>query len=351
MKPEMYRAYKAADFAQDESFFRWVVQNETPGKAEKDGFWASFWLCHPEKQEDMATAREIILAAREQQTRVWMSQQEHEALTHRILSRVGESEGKGTLPGWWLPFRPSLVAAAVAVLLMLGVGLGWWALRSQEQVYATTYGQTRTLALPDGSKVQLNANSRLRVKGSWEGHADREVWLEGEAYFEVVKKRSDVTFLVHTQGVVVKVLGTRFNVNSRAARTQVVLNEGQITLYLNRKVPQHDEAPIVMVPGDMVAYTHEDEQLVQRRVNAAVHSSWKEGIQQFEKAPLREILKKMEEIYGVTIEWRGEATLLDRNITMGIPVEDLAIALATVEGVLGLHLEQVGDQAYSFKNP
>ena len=124
-------------------------------------------------------------------------------------------------------WRPIGIAASVLLVALL---IGFLLRNSvpDETVVATQYGETQEFTLPDGTEVFLNANSTLRYSAD---ETPREVWLEGEAYFQVVKQKNGLTkraddFRVHTQNLTVRVLGTRFVVDSR--KEQVVLDEGKV---------------------------------------------------------------------------------------------------------------------------
>jgi ferric-dicitrate binding protein FerR (iron transport regulator) len=102
--------------------------------------------------------------------------------------------------------------------------------------------------------VLLNANSQLRTPARWPAGARREVWLEGEAFFQVTKKGAapgggtdGARFVVHTGQVDVAVLGTRFNVTNRRGQTTVTLNEGKV------KLEEGDlDGAVIMEPGELV---------------------------------------------------------------------------------------------------
>ena len=91
------------------------------------------------------------------------------------------------------------------------------------------------IKLPDGSLVQLNANSTLSFDTQWDASADRCVWLNGEAFFEVEKKpETKQKFKVITADLTVEVLGTEFNINSHHQQTRVFLQEGEDKIEFRR---------------------------------------------------------------------------------------------------------------------
>ena len=222
---------------------------------------------------------------------------------------------------------------------MVAIGAGFFLKKETSIQYKTTFGQTLRISLPDGSVATLHANSRLSTTRNWDEGGDRRVWLEGEAFFEVSKKPATLAkFSVYTSDLEVQVLGTKFNVDTRQKQTQVVLNEGKIKLLLN----DLDKEEIFMDPGDMINYSSAEDELIQTKVNPEIHSSWKEGIQEFIKTPLEDIARDMEEIYGITIRI-DDAGLGQRNMTMGIPVDNQEIALNTLEEILGVQINYHND--------
>lgn len=116
--------------------------------------------------------------------------------------------------------------AWAAAWVALAIAAGWWAsieLR-QARTYATEPGELRTMRLPDGSAIDLGAGSRVELRFS---DARREVFLEGEALFDVHK---DATrpFLVHSGDVVIQAIGTQFRVHRRPSGTVVSVIEGVV---------------------------------------------------------------------------------------------------------------------------
>ena len=238
--------------------------------------------------------------------------------------------------------RASLIAAMVALLIGSVALVYYLQVFSGEVLKETSFGEKMTFVLPDQSEVTLNANSRLRYRKN----NPRKIWLEGEAFFEVSKKpETQEKFWVHTPDLTIEVLGTAFNVNSHQEKTKVSLEEGAIKLDLySESIPD-----IVLVPGEILTYSRKKSTVYEKkRIETHLESSWKAGIQLFEKTPLTEILDKMEEIYGVKIHLKNDK-LPTRLITMGIPIEDFEIALATIENVLGIKIIEVDKLNYYFE--
>ena len=83
-------------------------------------------------------------------------------------------------------------SVAAGFLILIAAGLLWWLPTTTPDVleYSTGYGERQKIELPDGSKVEMNANSRLVWDANWEHSGNRSVTLDGEAYFDVVKAQN-----------------------------------------------------------------------------------------------------------------------------------------------------------------
>lgn len=205
---------------------------------------------------------------------------------------------------------------AVAAGLVLVCSLTWFRLKQSETVHiAAAYGQTRHIDLPDSSEVVLNGNSRLHYKASWEGRP-REVWLEGEAFFDVKHLRTHSVFIVHlSDGKSIQVLGTQFNVVDRHTRSCIVLKSGSIRLSLAGK-----EELVYLRPGDMVQVNENGSEVTGKQVvNPENYSSWTQGRWQLDGTSLEEMLQKIEENYGVTVLVENRE-LLTKRASGSIPL-------------------------------
>jgi transmembrane sensor len=205
---------------------------------------------------------------------------------------------------------------AIAASMLLVCSLCWLWLKQSETVYIqAAYGQTRHITLPDSSQVVLNGNSRLRYPAIWEG-GPREIWLEGEAFFDVKHLRTGSTFTVHlSDGKDIQVLGTQFNVIDRHTRSCIVLKSGSIRLSLAGK-----EKPVYLRPGDMVRINDNGSQVTAKEVvNPETYSSWTHGRWRLEGTSLGEMLQKIEENYGVTVQVENQE-LLTKRASGSIPL-------------------------------
>lgn len=234
---------------------------------------------------------------------------------------------------------------SIAASLIVLIGLAVWMFSGieSEQVVRTNYGQQYALRLSDGSKVRLNANSRLVYHKTWSSGEDRAVWLDGEAFFEVEKKPAiNQKFQVITKDLTIEVLGTTFNVNSHRDKTSVYLQEGSIRLYLNVL-----DTVLLLNAGELLVYS-EESKIIERKegISSEYHTSWKDGVLIFRNAPLREVLEKIEETYGVQFKV-ANAAHYEREINYPLPIDELETALSILKKTVdGLKIRQEEDTIY-----
>ena len=258
-----------------------------------------------------------------------------------LQTRLPQSKGRQRI----LAKRPMerrtwLRGAAAAALVGLVGTLAWWNARSGEKpvVYATAYGETRTVRLPDGSEVMLNANSRVRYQAPTDRRPRREVWLEGEAFFKVVHldQPTPVPFLVHTPDLQVQVLGTEFNVNTRRGRTQVVLDKGSVALQLP------SEEITALQPGELAEFTAPEARLHKATVDPERFTAWRDRRLTFDDTPLSEVALTLEENYGVRVIF-DSPSLRSKRVTGEISAHKIDTILKALSTLFSIAVERSGN--------
>lgn len=166
-------------------------------------------------------------------------------------------------------FAVATVAAVALLLLLPSVAY----LYTKDIV--ASRGQHLSAVLPDGSHVELNADSRLSYKPYW-WRMSRHVELGGEAFFDVAKGE---TFRVQTANGVVRVLGTSFNVFSRGDRFDVVCLTGRVEVSFGGETT-------VITPEITPSHSATD---------------WMQGRFNFTDTPLQEVIEEIERQYDITI--------------------------------------------------
>lgn len=157
-----------------------------------------------------------------------------------------------------------------------------------------------TIRLSDGSRIKINAGSRLRYPVCF-GKANREVWLEGEAYFEVA---SDTTrrFIVHTGKMDIRVLGTVFNVEawSDAGYAKATLLSGNVEVACGAEVER-------LLPGQQATIERQIDGIKVGWVDTEVVTAWVRGMFYFNKERLEDILVYLSDWYGFQVDFRDKA--------------------------------------------
>jgi ferric-dicitrate binding protein FerR (iron transport regulator) len=303
-----YPDFTSEDFALDESFQRWVLRPDPATAA----FWENWLERHPEKSATVTQARQMLLAVQPEEA--WLSDPEAADMWREVKHRTaaaGDPVRQTTVPAAsrrlfaGRPTWQKLAAGFTGILLVAGIVAWLFQWNHQPTYYETAYGETKTIGLPDGSVVNLNAHSSLRLTGDWSDGQDREVVLTGEAFFSVVKKSSPTgrrKFRVRTRDLNVEVLGTEFNVASRSQRTQVVLQTGKVSLRLH----QAPAREVVMQPGELFEYAPARRLPAKRKVSLAPYVSWREQKLILIDKPLSEVARQLEETYGLPVVIRGE---------------------------------------------
>lgn len=212
-----------------------------------------------------------------------------------------------------------------AVFVPIAIFLSLFSLRRAalpEVLIETSFGEVRTVTLPDRSVITLNANSSIVYAQTWDDDKPREVRLHGEAYFNIVHKQNHSKFLVHTSNdVTIEVLGTQFNVNDRRNVTRVIVQSGKIKLDRDGKL----ENEIFMQPGDYAEITHSGD-VIRKAVEARQYTSWKNRKLIFKDTPVSEIISILEDNYGYRSEV-NDSTVLNETFTATYPADDITILL------------------------
>ena len=180
--------------------------------------------------------------------------------------------------------------------------------KTQEEVVLTEWieksvpsGEKLYLILPDESKVLVNSNSNIKFPSTFNKQF-REVYLEGEAFFEV-HQDLERPFIVYAGELTTEVLGTSFNINNRPTGTKVALIEGKVKV-----VNATNEA--FLLPGEMVENgINNSEKLTVKPFKYANEIAWKDGQIKFQKKKLKAVLQQLEDWYGVKFD-------TDKNINI-----------------------------------
>lgn len=218
----------------------------------------------------------------------------------------------------------------------------------------TKYGNRTKITLPDGTIVSLNAGSKLDYNPSLFNRELREIYLSGEAFFEVVKNTKK-PFIVHTENMLVTVLGTSFNLKSYPGENQseASLIKGSIEV----TTPLRPQEKYILRPDEKFVISNtniivkkpagrdiiekpaikEPEAIISiKKVNYVpekniiVETAWVNNRLEFRSEPFQEVAKKMERWYDVSISFNGNK-ISDRILTGSFENETIAQALEALK--------------------
>lgn len=229
---------------------------------------------------------------------------------NKLIASTRSPRGRFTAENSWKLLEKQLFArrsrrifwmrvASTAAVVLLGMA-GWFtydALCPAPIQMVSTLAETRTVMLPDQTKVTLNRYSTLSYPERFKGNR-REVNLQGEAYFEVAKDAKH-PFIVEAEALNVQVLGTHFNVEAYSgdAEVRTTLLEGSVAVSI-----RGEEQRLVLAPNESAVYNKEKGTLLQESAPGAKDEVlWKEGIILFHQLPLQEIARQLSNAFHTDI--------------------------------------------------
>ncbi len=206
----------------------------------------------------------------------------------------------------------------------------------QKNSMYTPKGATYDLTLSDGTLVTLNADSKISYPTSFD-NGDREVELQGEAYFHVQKTANKSKFIVKTRGQKIEVLGTRFNVNAypETDRTQTTLEEGSVVVSA-QDVPQSN---LYLKPNEQATLQHGT--LNSRHIDLDEVLSWKKGQFYFNGNNTEEVMQQIARWYNIDITYRRSKSkeqytgTIPRNLSLNKLIELLNFADINTKALVG----------------
>lgn len=314
-----HNTYDVEDFASDESFIKWVTNPDNV----TDEFWRVFALTHPELTPKLDKARALVSNLRRAEI-TQHDQKKIDFIWQNIHARVGASPTA-------VPKSPSRVLkfALIAVGALSLITLTLWYVtdtnpssdleRYSHQVAMSGFfeqvnetGSPVNIQIEDGSTICLENNGRLKYKNAYDTDSTRDVYLLGEAFFEVTKNPFK-PFVVHANGVITEVLGTSFRVQANSDETNVVVSvrTGKVSVYAPQKtaVSGNKVNGVILLPNQEVRYEREQQSFNKKLVEVPqiLPLAADERNFVFENAPLKDVFKSLQDAYGIEILYNGEA--------------------------------------------
>jgi len=236
--------------------------------------------------------------------------------------------------------RPALRwVAGLAASIIVAAGLGWRLTLPRPEQFQTKVGEQRSVLLADGSRVTLNTASKIEVSLQ----ADHRIvqLLQGEVLFDVAHD-AERPFDVHAGRVVVRAVGTQFDIDRRATRTAVTVVEGRVAMIAadlrTGNLPVLSAGDRVVVHGASLGTLEHD-------VNLSEVTAWTQHQLVFRHRPLGEIADEFNRYNVGRIEIRSPS-LREQELTGTFSSNDVASFVAVLAGIPGVQVVDDGAGGY-----
>lgn len=200
------------------------------------------------------------------------------------------------------------IAAIILLPLVMATGVYYMTKQYDRHIYAATRyhmqtgkGERATLLLPDGTKVSLNCESTFTYPASF-GKTDRNVHLEGEAYFQV-SPNEKLPFIVQAKQTYIKVVGTTFNIRAYPVDdwVETSLVEGKVAFYEISNPANR----VALLPDQTARFNTTTRQFERNPIEQRLATAWKRGEIVFRYAAWPDIIEQISHYYGISIQQEG----------------------------------------------
>jgi len=316
-----YRLYETTDFVLDEDFIQWVYEGKN------DIFWNKWLSQNPDKELVIAEARRILQSL--QPVTATIEETEVDEEVSKLLNsiRVAEQAPIHKISSnrkWWWAAASLVFLAGIAVLTItllngnsLSEKFSYNSVTATRQLieHVNTSDKPLRISMPDGSTAELAPASRLSYANDFKDSANRDVFLSGEAFFNVTKSPKQ-PFRVFTDEVVTKVLGTSFTVSSfqKDKTIRVTVKTGKVNVYSQEAFTNKTEVKpgngesVLLTPNQQAVYVKEKKKFEKKFIEKPVIivSGITDKEMMFEEAPVVKILELLKKAYGISIVYDPE---------------------------------------------
>lgn len=289
------------------------------------------WLTN----EDDADIKDEALQKVWSETPEWCEGEDNELLLSRFHLSCAQYDRRNTLN---TVYKRVLKYAAIVLFPLLMCVATWYftaLYNTQHNTLVECYvgnGTTKNIRLADGTMVRLNAGSTLFYPKTfgWLA-AQREVYLDGEAHFDV-EENAKQPFVVHIGSLKVKVLGTHFNVKAYPAEELITttLEQGKVQICKEKQA-------ITLLPNQQMVYNRMSGKMTKRNVNSEKYKTWMNGEMYFDQTPLKYIIADLQRRYNIVIKTTPSVDLT-KKFTMAFKanenIEDVMRVLVKISGNL-----------------
>lgn len=222
------------------------------------------------------------------------------------------------------------VAAVILLILLTPYLIFKLSTPSSLETILVKYAQKQNLILPDGSRVLLDAGTVFQYPQQF-AEDIREVFLQGEGYFEITSEPNR-TFNIHANQALVTVLGTKLNIRAwpKSGSVVVAVSEGEVSLH--SKEIKSPRAEVLLSQGQISYLTENQIPSTPKYADIDAHLSWIKREKYFESIPLQEVLDQLERWYDIDFHLADQSFAVNR-ITIFIeskPLEEILELLSLV---------------------
>jgi transmembrane sensor len=351
-----YKGYSAIDFANDTFFIRWVKNLDE----ESDWFWESFIKENPGSKPEIEKARGLIslfdFSVHDLPEEALNSMRNGVLLALRAEKEEGSNKRAAKIAGFLqMDYRWWHVAAAMIIIPLVSAAVFFFIDRKDDhfsiqlqdenwiEKRVNPSGQKSVLFLVDGTKVWLNAASRISFAKDFVEHGTRDVYLDGEAFFDVAHN-GHKPFIVHTSSIKIKVLGTSFNVKSYSEEKTIetTLVHGKIRIEQS-DVRGNRIGDVELKPNQRAVFDKELKIINIKEVVGDNSASWKRERLVFDEESIDNVILQMERWYNVKIHVANKGNL-NCKLTASIENESLEEMLKLIEVSHNIHYTITGSQ-------
>ncbi|MFA6086273.1 FecR family protein [Mucilaginibacter sp.] len=320
-----YDNYEIEDFLQDDSFIDWIL-NE---KAEGNAFWTTFLSEHPEKRTLIEKARAILISINVKPLEDQLSDTEINLRVNLIQDQAFRQIPERQVPMIKIYQRQWFKTAAIFLIFITIGFISYQTLTKSDDLItkdvlnnqvkiSNTSNKSKLVLMNDGSLAVLTPGSEIQFPSAFKGE-ERNVYLQGEAFFEVHKDHKH-PFLVHSQNMITRVLGTSFTVKAfkNAAEFRVIVNTGKVWVYDQKTKPAAEKKDVVIAlsPNQQVTYKRNALQFKKDTLIHPLLLSKEVAVKElnFTNIQFSTVISKLNEAYGIQIEYNKQK-LGDLRIT------------------------------------
>jgi len=305
-----YTKHTAEDFVSDDSFVRYFFKEN-----ERDHFFWEKWIDeHPEKYREISTAKQLL-----EILSLGLPQNELDEELNKMKYHIDE---KISLENRSLMITPPTVSnrktkrnnflriAAVLIFILTSATVVIYLTRESKNevedaiqqeliVKRNSKGQKSLIQLQDGSVIRLNSNSEISFYENFSNNDARIVELKGEAFFEVTTNPNK-PFIVNTEYLSVKALGTSFNVNAygESEALKVSLVTGKVEVNIDNDIVNKS----ILEPGDGLSFNRRSKMVTKGKFDPEIILAWRKGIIYFKDTSWEEIVITLERWFDVEFE-------------------------------------------------